>query len=73
VIEQWKRKVGLEVLENGRREEDGLDIGKQRERRRNKVGTEPHGPKKSQVKRDLRVEEWSSVVVNLPNLGVCIL
>jgi len=43
-IEQWKGKVGLEVLESGRRE--GRRGRRQRKRRWKEDGAEPHDPKK---------------------------
>jgi hypothetical protein len=70
VIEQWKGKVGLEVLESGgregergRRREEG---DRERGRRWKEDGAEPHGPEKPQVAKDLKAGEWSSAVVDLP-------
>jgi hypothetical protein len=60
--------VGLEVLENGGREREG-----QRKKRWKEDGAELHGLEKPQVARDLIAGEYSSVVVDLPNLGIQII
>ena len=73
MIEQRKEKVGLGVLE--RVKEEGETRRWRRERRTRKKrwkedGTEPRGLEEPQVARDFMAGEESSVVVDLPNLGV---
>jgi hypothetical protein len=60
VIGQWKKKMGLEVLEKGKRETRGSDEEPEEDGERGggkKNRAEPHGLEKLQVARDLLAEE----------------